>query len=139
MAARLLRKSALLHPSELDVATVPYLAARWGMDVGYTLTLLRLDDDMVLRDLVQAVGDPQLLAAIDAEFEAGLDWLEELLSEPGHTPTVDDVIEVIQSIIDALPADLDLDTVAAAAVGAHLEQTARILCGIVVGAASVEP
>jgi hypothetical protein len=92
-----------------------------------------------LRDLVQAVGDPQLLAAIDAEFEAGLDWLEELLSEPGHTPTVDDVIEVIQSIIDALPADLDLDTVAAAAVDAYLEHAARILCGIVVDAAPVEP
>jgi hypothetical protein len=39
----------------------PHLAAHWGMDVGYTLTLLRFDDDLVLRDLVQAVGDPQWL------------------------------------------------------------------------------
>ncbi|WP_157120449.1 hypothetical protein [Nocardia fusca] len=137
--APILPKSAALYPPEPDVAAVPYLAAHWGTDVGYTLTLLRLDDDLVLRDLVQAVEDPQLLAAIDAEFEAGLDWLEELCREPGHTPTVDDVIEVIQSIIDALPADLDLDTVAASAVDAYLEHAARIVCGIVVDAAPVEP
>jgi hypothetical protein len=85
------------------------------MDVGDMLALLRLDDDLVLRDLVQAVGDPLLLADIDAEFEAGLDWLGEIIAEPGHTATADDVVEVIQSILDALPPDLDLDPVAASA------------------------
>lgn len=109
------------------------------MDVGYTLTLLRLDDDLVLRDLVQAVGDPLLLAAVDAEFEAGLDWLAEICSEPGHTATADDVVEVILSIIDALPTDLDLDPVAASAVDAYLEHATRIVIGIVVDAAPVEP
>jgi hypothetical protein len=109
------------------------------MDVGDMLALLRLDDDLVLRDLVQAVGDPLLLADIDAEFEAGLDWLGEIIAEPGHTATADDVVEVIQSILDALPPDLDLDPVAASAVDAYLEHTARILCRLVVDAAPVEP
>lgn len=103
------------------------------------LALLRLDDDLVLRDLVQAVGDPLLLADIDAEFEAGLDWLGEIIAEPGHTATAEDVVEVIQSILDALPTDLDLDPVAASAVDAYLEHAARILCRLVVDAAPVEP
>ncbi|MFD4406696.1 hypothetical protein ACFWPH_28435 [Nocardia sp. NPDC058499] len=109
------------------------------MEVGYTLALLRLDDDLVLRDLVRAVSDPALLAAVDAEFEAGLDWLSEIIAEPGYAPTADDVIEVVLEIIDALPAELDLDPVAAAAVDAYLEHATRILIRLVIDAAPIEP
>ncbi|WP_033247092.1 hypothetical protein [Nocardia carnea] len=109
------------------------------MEVGETLALLRLDDDLVLRDLVRAVGDPALLADIDAEFEAGLDWLAEILAEPGHVPTADDVVEVVHSIFDALPAELDLDPVGAAAVDAYLEHATQILIRLVIDAAPIEP